>query len=233
MTVGPRLHRPQPMSTEFRASRLFNIQHETADLSEYDATVTDGGNLSVTADAALRGSNFGLSCLIDSTGAIHGEKDISTPVDALQLRFYVDPNTLTMTDLDTLNILGLRTVGGAVAQILFMQLRINSGNYQIRTRTFNDAGTGVNGTYKTITDAEHWVEVELKRAATNVSSDGTVKIWVDGVLESTTSSIDNFDLWAFINAVRLGVVNNSPAGTSGTFYLDELVVRGDNQQIGA
>jgi hypothetical protein len=57
----------------------FNIDHTTGDLTQYDSTSTNGGNLSVAAAAALCGTSYGLSCVIDGANPMYGQKDISSP----------------------------------------------------------------------------------------------------------------------------------------------------------
>ena len=58
-------------------SVIVDINHEVGDLTEYTATQTDSGDLSVTAGAALVGT-YGLSVLIDGAGDIYGEYNLGS-----------------------------------------------------------------------------------------------------------------------------------------------------------
>ena len=58
---------------------LFTATFETGDFSEWDASVTDGGDLSVTNGAALFGS-YGLSALIDDLTTIYVYKQLAAYV---------------------------------------------------------------------------------------------------------------------------------------------------------
>ena len=64
-----------------------DIDHETGNLSEYSSTVTDSGDLSVSTNAALNGSRYGLQAVIDDTTGIFGQVDLST-YDIFRLHFY-------------------------------------------------------------------------------------------------------------------------------------------------
>jgi hypothetical protein len=58
-------------------------------------------------------------------------------------------------------------------------------------------------------------------------------MWVDGTLAKTVSSLDNYHLFATINGIRMGMVEaGTMGGTSGTYYLDELMANDDGSEIG-
>lgn len=209
---------------------VIDIDHETGDLSQYTSTATDSGDLSVSDTAALAGTGYGLSCLIDDTTVIYGQKDLGSPNTAgkVRARCYIDPNTLTMANTNDIAFLLIRS---ATTTRISVWLRYATvGGYQIYAVGTGDAGSQTSSNYN-ITDAPHYVEVYMTRAANSTSADGTFTLWVDGV-EKFTVTYDNYDAFPSFQVVRMGAAADIDAGTSGTFYLDELIVNDDGSEIG-
>ena len=206
---------------------IFDIDHEAGNLSEYNSTVTDSGDLSAHADAALAGTGYGLNCLIDGTGSIYGQLTLSSTYTDFRFRFYFDPNSLTMGQYEAFHVAFIYTSASpwSVARIAY------TATGELVFEPFNDPGN-LSPNYAAITDAPHYIEVYGHRAATNVSADGTYEWWVDGVSKSIWTGVDNYDLFAMFQLFRIGAVNGVDAGTSGTIYLDELVIRDDSTEIG-
>jgi len=206
--------------------------HLENDLGEFTSTVVDGGDLSWSAAAALRGSLGGMACLADDTNAIYGVKSgFTSTTGKVRWRFYIDPNTITIPTANEFVICYMFSAANTVATA---NLRYVTGvGYRIKGRIINDTGGGTDTAYTTVTDAPHYVELYLQRAATAASSDGSISIWIDGVLKSTITGVDNFDRFASFTSVRLGLAETLPATTAGTIFFDELVVRNDGRPIGA
>jgi len=214
-------------------SVIVDIDHEIGDLTEYTSTVTDGGDLSVAAAAALAGTVYGLNVLIDDTTAIYGIKSgLNDTSGKLRARFYIDPNTLTMATDDQFIV--WRAQNTSTASLAKVDLyRSAAPAYRIQVTIFNDAGAGTASSFYTITDEPHYIEIYLQRAATSISSDGSLQLWIDGVSKQTISGIDNYDRFPNFDIIHLGAIANLDAGTSGTLYLDQLVVNDDGSEIGA
>jgi hypothetical protein len=81
-----------------------------------------------------------------------------------------------------------------------------------------------------LSDAPHYIEVLVAYASSAVASDATLTIWIDGVQADQVTGIDLYDR-SKPDTVLLGVVTVA-SGTSGTIYLDELVLRDDDTEIG-
>lgn len=210
---------------------LFNIELET-DLSEFDSTVTDGGDLSQSGAAALASTSGGMSCLIDDTTKIYGQKNQSAPAsNEIRLRMYIDPNGLTMASEDSFVVMQM---GLSVSPWLLLRLylRYYGTQYQIRCTAYGDGGYA-HQAEEAISDAEHYVEVHVVRATTNSSADGETQWWVDGVAQEHWSDIDNYDIFALLSKILIGAADSLDAGTSGTFYLDEIKANDDGGEIGA
>jgi hypothetical protein len=212
-------------------SVVANLTHETGDLSQYDDTVIDGGDLSVTAAAALAGTSYGLACLIDDTNEINASKNL-TKAAILRYRFYIDPNSLTMTSGTYFRVINIESQGGSYPAISYVFLWKNGANYELRHYIRRDGGAVANDT-AVISDAPHYCEVNIVRAATSSSADGTCEWWVDGVSQGSWTGIDNYNLLQDYDwKASLGVIFAAPSGSSGTFYLDELLVNNDGGVIG-
>jgi hypothetical protein len=203
------------------------------DLSEFTSTTTDSGDLSQAAGAGLAGTSGGLSCVIDDTTAIFGQHDLASPYSTtgiLRARYYVDPNSLTMANNNSFVMFRCDSSAGV---LIYCHLRYVTGEgYYIYGTTYNDVPTPTNTAYYAITDGEHYVEVKLIRATNNASSDGSFQLWIDGADKETISNIDNYDRFAAFKTSYLGPVVGLDAGTSGTFYMDELVINDDGGAIG-
>jgi len=210
-------------------AEIFDITHETGDLSQYDSTVTDGGKLSVAGGAALIGS-YGLQAVIDDTTSKYGQMDFTLFTSTTyRFRIYLDPNGLTMSSGDVFTVCTIFNSSSPRARI---QLYYSGGNYQIRLLVRNDAAGNDISSYYVITDASHYIEVLIEYASSDVASDGQGTLWIDGSQKEVVSGIDLYDL-SKPDRARLGAVADLDSGTSGTLYLDDFVLRDDSTEIGA
>jgi hypothetical protein len=211
-------------------SVIIDIDHETNDLSQYTSSVTDSGDLSVAAAAALVGS-YGLMAVLDDTTAIYGYKDFST-APSLRARFYIDPNTLTMSDGNWLIINEVQDRTGYINYIV-VYLYKTSGNYVLSFRAKNDANTEHFTDTCIISDAPHYVEYGMTRAIGESTNDGTVEWWVDGVSQGSTANIDNYTiLGTATSRMYLGAILLSGSSVYDTIYFDDLKANDDGSEIG-
>jgi len=203
-------------------SEIFNIQLEV-DLSEFDSTVTDAGDLSQSAAAALAATAGGLSCLIDDINLIYGQKDFTqlTP-QYYRFRFYVDVNTLNVASYLTVCL--FRAAANSLVALI-----LNSSQH-IYVRYRDDPGTWRNTLTTDISTGEHYIEVLVQYASSAVASDAIITFWVDGAQIDQDTGLDIYNLAKPTNA-RLGATAQG-AANAGTHYLDEFVLRDDDTQIG-
>lgn len=210
-----------------------DIDHEVGDLTEYTATVTDSGDLSAAGGAALAGTGYGLSALIDDTTSIYATAEFSSITSNLvRFRFYYDPNSFTASSTNYWGIFGAR-VTTTGSYLVFVRVSKSGANYYLGACIYKD-DSSYSFQDALITDAPHYIEIYATRAATNVSADGGLSWTIDGAAQPAITGIDNYDRWAGLATVRLGagVVLTIPAGTAGTIYLDELIVNDDGSEIG-
>lgn len=221
---------PRSITIIAAAGIIVDIDHEGGTLGEYTSTVTDSGDLSVTAAAKLAGTNYGLSCLVDDTTSIYGFYDLGSPntTGVIRLRIYLDPNNISMSNTYEMDPINLQNSSwNNIFQLMFYY---NSG-YQIAARAYNDSGNSETSKY-TITDEPHYIEVYIKRATTTSSNDGVVTLWIDGTQKETITNLDNNTSFANFQYFYAGPLNIT-SGISGTFFLDQFIVRDDNTEIGA
>lgn len=209
-------------------SSLFDIDHEAGDFSEYDSTDTGSGALSVTGGAALNSTSYGMSVALPGTSnpVIYGQVNFaSSSYDDLRLRFYVDPNSIALDDYQVvifLNITGTCS----------FRFRKVGAQYSLRVSPTVDTG---NLTYElaNITDTSHYIEIYFQRATTNVSSDGAVRWWIDGVEKTGWTGVDNYDKMAALTSVQFGAPTSSAhSSVVGTYYIDEIVINSTGDTIG-
>ena len=207
---------------------VFNVTHNAGNLSEYDATATDGGDLSADAAAAMAGSGYGLQAVVDDTSALYGQVNVSLASAAFRYRFYFDPNGVSMGNGDEFRLVDFCD-GGSVRQ--FVDVEYSGSAYNIRAQVVDDVGGWDTTGNQAITDAPHYIEVLVEYASSNVASDGRVTLWIDGSQEGQITGLDIYDV-SKPDRARMGAVQGLEGTTSGTIYLDEFVLRDDDTAIG-
>lgn len=208
---------------------IIDIDHEAGDLSEWSSTVNDGGDLSAAVGAALAGSSYGMEVLIDDTTAIYGIYTLGTDDTSgvVRIRFYFDPNSITMGNSN--HFIGALRSSSNIATI---KMEYDSGTgYAIQAQLVAEGGT-VSTSYYPITDAPHYIEIQVVRATTISSLDGTLDLWIDGDHKEQLVD-DNFNIFTLFRQLRLGATSGIDSTTSGSYYIDEIVVNNDGSEIGA
>jgi len=201
-----------------------DIDFDAGNLDELDAIVPTGTvDIQAQINAALGQTSYGMRVEIDDTTSRYGRVDFTPGATDFRARVYVDPNSLAMGSSEEFTILSFTGASGIVAHVI---LNWNGSTFRLRLRSLEDGG-GATYTYVTITDAAHYVEVHVKRGA----GTGENKMWVDGTLQATHSSLDNDAVYDDVSTCYLGALYLD-SGTSGTLYLDELIIRDDDTAIG-
>jgi len=210
---------------------LWGINHESGDLSGYDSTVVDGGDLSVAAAAALAGTNYGLQCVIDDTTDIYGVKAQTDPgTHRLRFRFYLDPNGVTMNAGDTVGL--IYWTSSLVGDFIDVTLSYDGASLEIRARCNDDGDTWRATTFYDITDEPHYIEIDVYQATDLDDADGYIWLYIDGASKQKKANIDNFHAFAgLIGMARFGA-HDPAASVAGTYFLDQLVVNNDGSVIG-
>ena len=208
---------------------IIDIDHETGDLSQWSSLSDAGGDLSASASAGLAGTGYGMAVQINDTQSPFATAQVSDNTSGVvRIRFYFDPNSLTMGNGNN-HFLGTLRSGSNIAT--FKLEWTSSGGYGFQAQLVGD-GTTLSTAYHSIADEPHYIEVRLVRATNSTSNDGTLDLWIDGVHKEQLVG-DNFDQFGFFRQLRLGATSGVDAAASGTYYFDEIVVNDDGSEIGA
>jgi hypothetical protein len=207
---------------------VVEVRHEL-DLGEYDRLV-GGDVLRQSAAAALAGTAGGLEVPLVAETSRYGEAQFaSLTVPAFHWRFYLDPNSIEMVNWR--NFIIARTRSGWMAR-QWVGLRYRDGFYELQLVLRDDNGVLHYSAYHVISDAEHYVEVSVRHASGDAADDGLAELWVDGTRGPTLGSLDLFDAARRPDNLQIGAVAGVDAGTLGTLYLDELLLRAGDAEIG-
>jgi hypothetical protein len=157
----------------------------------------------------------GMQAVISSTKPIYVQDTSPLADPSYHARFYFSPNNVTLPRNKVQDLLLGRTSSGSV--ILRVQLQLVSGVYQVRVAALAGNGKTLTTAWYSITNAAHAIELAWQAASTTKGSDGSVSLWLDGILKETRSSITNGGFR--LEDVLLGP-QSVPSGTSGTEYFD-------------
>jgi len=195
---------------------IFTDGFESGDFSAWDASVTDGGDLSVSVGAAYQGS-YGMEAVIDDTVVIYVED--TSPVDETlyYARFDFHPNSLAM------NNKAAHSIFEADGNLFNIQVTRTGSNLQLFSQVRDDAGGYTNSGKYTISNAWHVVAMTWQASSAPGANDGVMRLWIDGELVETISGIDNDT--HVLDYVRLGAVSGLDSGTSGSMYFDDFESR--------
>jgi hypothetical protein len=204
---------PTPSPTPF-IDVIFSDGFESGDLNQWTSAVTDGGRLSVSAQAALVGAQ-GMQALISSTRPIYVLDSSPSAEATYHARFYFAPNSISVPKNKPHDVfIGRNSSGSAIFKL---QLQAASGNYQLRGVILLGNGKTTTSNWFTIGNFGHAVEIAWQAASTAKGSDGSLSLWIDGTLMQTRSGIANGGYR--LEEVLLGP-QNIPAGSSGSEYFD-------------
>jgi len=219
--IGPDPGAPA-IPTALPVDALFDDGFETATMAGWSANVPDAGDLSVSASAGLAGA-YGLRAVLDDNTSIY-VTDWSPYADRrYRARFYFDPNSITMASGNAHYLL-YAYLKDTTTGVLRLEFRCTTsacpgaGTYQVRAEAATDTTSWSGTSWYAITDASHYFEIDWGASSAPGANNGVLKLWIDGVLKQTLSTIDNDTRQ--IDWVRLGAVSGVDTGTRGTYYFD-------------
>ncbi len=198
---------------------------ETGDLSEFDTTVTDSGDLSADAAAAKNGS-YGMQAVLDDATAIYGQFTFDNKSE-LRLGFWFDPNGWDVED--TITIAG----GGATIGVDYrIRLKYASAQLSVLAGATNDSVSFDYTSDVNISDDWHWIEAHFKRSTGPGNDDGFVKLWIDTVDASPDAELtgrdDDTQDFDYVNVGATSLT----APLSETIYFDDIRANDTGDAIG-
>jgi hypothetical protein len=198
---------------------IFADSFESGSLSSWTSSATDGGDLSVSSAAAIRGVR-GLQAVIDDNNAVSVTSDHPNAEPRYRARFYFDPNSITMSSGDA-HILLRGYSGSTIA--LRVEFGFSAGAYRIRVGLLNDGSGWTETGWLTFSDAPHSFELDWRAATGAGANNGGLTLWIDGTQQANLTGVDNDT--RRIDRVLLGAVAGVDAGTRGTYYFDAFESR--------
>jgi hypothetical protein len=116
---------------------IFADGFESTDLSAWSSSVTDGGDLSVSTDAALVGA-YGMQAVIDDGSPVYVVDESPAGEASYRARFYFDPNGMEMGNYEMHSILYGYSGASGASHMLVVDFRMANGAYQVRALTLTD-----------------------------------------------------------------------------------------------
>jgi len=211
---------PTPTTNSSAPDAIFASSFESGNLSEWSGSSNGGGDLSVSPAAALVGSN-GMQAVINDTTAMYVNDDTPFAEPRYRVRFYFDPNSITMANGDA-NII-FRGINGTSTVVVRVEFGFSGGAYQIRAGVINDASTWTDTNWFPISDASHPIELDWRAATAAGANDGSLTLWIDGAQKASLTGLDNDTL--LIDRARIGALAALDAGTTGTYFFDAFESR--------
>jgi hypothetical protein len=202
---------------------IFKDGVESGDLSRWSSSQADGGDLDVTAAAAMAGTSEGIRALVDDTTGLFVQDDSPQAEGFYRARFYFDPNGFDPGEAS--NRFRVRMFIAFDAQsrrVITLVLRRIGGNYAVMGRVRLSDGTRASTPFIPITDAAHDIEVLWIKASGPGANDGLFRLFVDDNVVANMQFLNN-DASA-VEFVRLGALTVKP-GASGTLFYDQFESR--------
>jgi hypothetical protein len=200
--------------TNISVNFVFANGFESGNFSAWDWANTDGGDLSVSAQAAAVGS-YGMSAFFDDGNDLivydytpNNEKQYSA-------RFYFDPNSMQMISEEGFYLLGLTSDAvGWSACIYFEQ---QGDYYSLGLCGKDDAGSWLKSDATLITDDWQAVEIDWQAASAPGANNGYIKLRIGDQIVRSIENIDSDN--QSITSIMWGP-NADTFAASGTMYFD-------------
>jgi pimeloyl-ACP methyl ester carboxylesterase len=199
---------------------LFADDFESNSLAAWSASFSDGGDLGTSSAAAMVG-DYGMQVTIDDNNNLLVRDTTVDGEPRYRARFYFDPNSIVMAQNDRHVI--FRGTTNDWPSVVELNLRRYNGRYQVLPSILNDGTTWRHGVWFELTDAPHYLEIDWRAATAPNANDGALSFWIDGVLHSELTGIDNDT--RRIDQIRLGPLFGIDTGTRGTYYIDAFEAR--------
>ncbi len=199
---------------------IFSNGFESGSLSGWTSSATNSGHLTVSPSAALVGW-YGLKATISDRNAMYVTDETPTSEKSYHARFYFDPNSITMKNGDEFTL--FYGYSGKSTQALRLEMQSSSGKYQLRASIKDDGSSWKTGSWYTISDAPHAVELFWLASTSSSAKNGSVTLWIDGLEQGSVTKVDNDK--RRIDMIRLGVIDGIDSGTHGTVFFDTFEAR--------
>ena len=114
---------------------IFSDSFENGDLSAWDTSESDGGDLIASANADFTG-NFGLLNMLDDDNSIYVQDDSPNAEERYFAQFYVNPSNVTIGNGEILDLITGRDTSNSLFNI---QIQQDDGEFQFRGGIADDS----------------------------------------------------------------------------------------------
>ncbi len=196
---------------------------ESGTLSGWSSAATGGGDLAVSATAAMAGTSLGLRALVNDTTPLYVQDDTPAAEGRYRARFYFDPSGFDpgegSSHFRTRTFIAFDPSG---RRALTLVLKRQNGAYSVEARVRRDDGSRDDTGFLPIGSGPHHLELDWRRATAPGAVDGSLQLWIDGVSAAMRTGIDNDQ--SAIESARLGAISLK-TGAAGTLRFDEFESR--------
>lgn len=223
-----------PLDIEHDSGYIVDMDWEEGDETDADGQY-NGGNTTVSTGSSMEGT-YGTE--INTTPSVRSSYTLNFALQRkkLRYRFWIDFNSLTMADGDRFTVLRFRTSSTSKIDV---DIYKSGSNVYIQQRVLNDASSWIDTVDKLLPDEPTRIEGRVVAETWDGAADGISEFWVEGVKVSGCDyDIENFNtITGTAGPGSSGISNlewgyyNPDASISGTFYLDELLIRDDDDPI--
>jgi hypothetical protein len=205
---------------------IFTEGFDSGSLAPWSSSVTDAGDLAVSAAAGVQASPFGLAALVDNVTDIFVQDDSPDGERRYRARFYFDPNGFDPGEAEghARTRIFIVFAGAPSRRVATIVARRKGGQYGLIGRARLDDDSQADISFVPISDAPHAIELDLRRASGPEAKDGSFQLWIDGVSAATLTGLDNH--LSTVDFVRMGALSVK-SGAAGTLHWDELESRRD------
>lgn len=185
--------------------------------------IVHGAGLNVNA-AARYGGSFGLQVIVDDTTPAWIGDDTPNVAKRYRARFYVRLSSLVQPTGSELTLFS--ALSTSAAEQLRVLIGQSPSGKQLRLAARRDDGsyaTTPAGAEMALANGWRSIEIDWRAASSPGANDGALGVWVDGQPFAGLSALDNDQ--GEVSSVRWGAVSVLPAGSSGSFRLDDFESR--------
>jgi RHS repeat-associated protein len=199
---------PTPTATQAN-DLLFADGFESGNFSAWNWADTDGGDLSVSTQAAAIGA-YGMKAIVNDATSITAYDNTPASETHLSARFYVNTNSINLSE-------PLVIWEGSWQTTVYLGQA--GPYYRFKACAKDDAGTGHCSRWVNTTNGWSAIEVEWQAASAEGADNGFVNLKVNDVLAGAVVNLDNDTIR--IDATGLGAMPIIPGTSStGTLYFD-------------
>jgi len=215
--------------------QVLYIDYEEGDFSDHDSMVNAGGDISINGASTLVGT---YSAALDATSAVgadaYGVNSFTVSTNEIRYRIYFKLSSdFAMGTAESFALASIRSTFVASNRVSELVIRESSGSIWLWAYIQNDIdNTDVTGDVELVLNTDYYAEVRVQRASTSTSADGYTQLILNGTpVAGVVADSDNYDNFPTISGSRLGGTSLD-AGTSGTIYWDDFILRDDDTEIG-